>query len=126
MSIINKSLVIIIALAVGFLVLSAIMMPFFSKNYRYTCSAYVWKPANAGVTTNCTNKVETANESAITISVANTQYGYTNPAQSFVADNYCLDCTTAGAQTNISAMILIVFALGLIGLALKFLPRFSA
>jgi hypothetical protein len=118
---IKTTVSVLVALTIFFLLASVVILPYFSSAYRYTCSAYQWKPAAGGVTTNCTTLIVSANDSALTAGSSYTQEGVNSPTAAGLASSYCLDCTTQGSRATSTGMVLFVLLIGFIFVAVTFL-----
>jgi len=114
-----------VALAVLFLLLPTVILPYFSTAYSF-CQHQKWYGANTtlGVANlaNCTNVITSYNTSKITPGV---DY-LNNPVSldSYNNDNFCLNCDTAGGfrAPSQGIMILILF-MALISAAIYFIPK---
>jgi hypothetical protein len=106
-----------IALAIIFLMLSTIIMPYFSPAYRY---------AQATCWTNTSSKCDydaTVNTTVITNTSANV-CNFASNTDFGVTGNMCQAIVTAGGYRLINqTLMLLTFFLAMIGFALRFIPR---
>ena len=118
---IMKPIYIGIALAVLFIMLSTMVMPYFSTAFRYAQDVcWTGTAANCDYDTN-TNSTVITNSTAVT---GTGLYGVCAPTATNFATAMCLHITTAGGYRSITqAVILLIFFFTILGFALRFLPK---
>ncbi len=106
-----------IAAAILFAIVSAVVLPFFSRAWRY-CQAREWVGAQGGVLTNCTTPYQTANTTAVDPTAAShTEQGETSPVatDNTNADVWCLNCSTLGGYRGaMQGLLLVMFVVVMI------------
>lgn len=126
--ILDKAIAYSVGLLLLFLLASTLILPNFSKAWRF-CQAKQWNPDDGGLLgANCTTPYTNANTSAVT-GTPHTEDGETVPAEVDIdpyesIDVYCLNCETLGGyRTTVQGLVLLALALALIGFAMIFLPK---
>lgn len=125
--ILEKALAVGIGMMLLFILASTLIMPQFSKAWRY-CQAKEWVGTQGGVLTNCTTPYQTANTTFVDNTTAtHTEDGETNPRDTDTdggTNRFCLNCKTLGGyRTTVQGLVVLVLMLALITFGLHFFPR---
>lgn len=130
MGVLDRAVAYSVGLLVLFLLGSTLIMPQFSKAWKY-CQALQWNPDEGGALgANCTTPYTNTNSTpVVNETTKHTEEGDTWPVdQDSTAiegvDYYCLNCDTPGGyRTTVQGLVILVLSLALIGFAIKFLPK---
>lgn len=130
-SILDKIILGAVALGLAFVIISSLILPYFSSAYRY-CQALQWEGAEGSVYTNCSNRYQDAfNTSFVdTVTRSHTEGGITSPVEADTGnatDPFCLNCETLGGyRVPMQGMVLLVLVLAIVGFGVYFMPKVRA
>lgn len=123
MSIIQRVIAVGIAMAVLFVMLGTVVLPFFQDTYsKATCQNPAWNCANAGAYTNCTNRIQ----DAYNTTPLPTDYPIveSTAGDTTWCSHLCLDCETAGSyRTTAQGLLVLGLIVAVIGFAVYFMRR---
>lgn len=114
-----------VGLMIAFIVFGAVVMPEFSKAWRY-CQALSWEGATGGVYTNCSDRYQDEfNTTFVDVTAgSHTENGITSPigSDNTGSSSYCLNCkTTGGYRTTVQGLTLLTLSIGVIAIGARYI-----
>lgn len=129
-NILNKIVAGTVALALIYVIVASLVLPYFSSSYRY-CQALQWEGAEGNVYTNCTNRYQDEFNTTFlscfgTTCTTHTENGKTSPVRTTAVNltSYCLNCATLGGYRGaMQGIVLLILVLGLVGFGVYMMPK---
>ncbi len=122
---VNTIIYVGIALTVMFLLLAVLVLPQFSRSYRY-CQDLQWNPDNSSDYAECPNRYWDAQNTSV---VSTSPYSQTTddetisaPVPDLAGTLFCINCETEGGYRSANqGLVLLIIVMGLIGFAIRFI-----